>query len=70
MNVTEFRVEMLRHDDTNDTLAKALNVTSVTISNKINGNTDWTRPELSALRKRYSMSNDRFMEIFFDEKVS
>jgi plasmid maintenance system antidote protein VapI len=65
MNSREFRVEMLRHDDTNEKLAKDLNVTSITISNKIKGRTSWTYNEMVQVKNRYSLDNDRFYEIFF-----
>lgn len=71
MNIKELKVEMLRHDDTGEDLAKALNITRQTLSRKLNSeNADFTQGEIAAIQKRYQLSGDRITEIFFAEAVS
>lgn len=71
MNVTELKVEMLRNGDTVDDLAKALNITRVTLYNKMNRNkSDFTLGEMIFIMERYRLSADRMMQIFFTSEVS
>lgn len=71
MNITELKVEMLRNGDTVDDLAKALNITRVTLYNKMNRNkTDFTLGEMYIIRDRYHLSAERMMQIFFASEVS
>lgn len=67
MNTTELRVEMVRHDDTGLTLAKALGISNVTLSNKMNPNKDdeFTQSEIRTIKERYELSDVRTNEIFF-----
>lgn len=71
MNIKELKVEMLRHDDTSEDLAKALNITRQTLSRKFNSdNADFTQSEIAAIQKRYQLSGERISEIFFADMVS
>ena len=71
MNIKELKVEMIRHDDTGEDLAKALNISRQTLSKKINSdNADFTQGEIAAIQKRYNLSGDRVSEIFFADYVS
>lgn len=71
MNIKELKVEMIRHDDTGEDLAKALNITRQTLSKKINSdNADFTQGEIAVIQKRYNLSGDRISEIFFADYVS
>jgi hypothetical protein len=71
MNITELKVEMLRNGDTVDDLAKALNITRVTLYNKMNRNkTDFTLGEMYIIMDRYHLSAERMMQIFFASGVS
>lgn len=71
MNSTELRVEMLRHDDTGEELAKALKITRQTLSRKLNSDgADFTQGEIATIQRRYQLSGDRIAEIFFAENVS
>ncbi len=71
MNVKELKVEMLRHGDTGVTLARALNISNVSLSNKMNGkNTEFTQSEIMCIKKRYELSDTRMTEIFFADYVS
>ena len=71
MNAKELKAEMIRHDDTGETLAKALNITRQTLSRKMNDNgAEFTQSEISIIKERYDLSGDRINMIFFAEKVS
>lgn len=69
MNKTELQVEMLRHDDTSQSLAAKIGISNVSFSNKMNGKLDFTRHEMNDIRKQYELSDTRFMEIFFASEV-
>jgi len=64
MNVKELKVEMLRHGDTCGELAKALGFSSVSMTSRLKGKTDFTRTEIEIIRDRYDLSADRIVEIF------
>lgn len=71
MNVKELRAEMVLHDDTGETLAKALNISRQTLSRKMNDNgAEFTQSEIGIIKNRYDLSGDRINAIFFAEKVS
>lgn len=71
MNIKELKIEMLRHDDTGESLAKALGVTRQTLSRKIHcDGTDFTQGEITTIKERYQLSSDRVTEIFFADVVS
>jgi len=67
MNCNELKVEMMRHNDTGDTLASALNITRSSLSNKMNGtnNREFTQREISIIKERYELTDTRLIEIFF-----
>lgn len=64
MNVKELKVEMLRHGDTCGELAKALGFSSVSMSSRLSGKTDFSRREIEIIRDRYDLSADRVVQIF------
>lgn len=71
MNVKELKVEMIRHNDTVDTLAKAIGKSRSTLSKKINSDRgDFTQSEISAISDRYQLTSERVTEIFFADLVS
>lgn len=65
MNTKELKVEMMRHDETGKILAKALGISEVSFSFKINENgSAFTRPEIEIIAKRYNLTPERVVEIF------
>ena len=71
MNIKELKVEMLRHDDTGDDLARALGITRQTLSRKIHSEgAEFTQKEIATIQTRYTLSGERVSEIFFAEYVS
>lgn len=67
MNRRAFDACMVYNNDNRDTLAAALNVKKETIGNKIRGATDFKLSEICILRKRWNLTNEKLLEIFFDE---
>lgn len=66
MNKAELKVEMIRHNDTGEDLANALNITRQTLSRKMNDtNAFFTQGEISIIRTRYELTGERIEQIFF-----
>lgn len=71
MNNTELKIEMMRHGDNGEDLAKVLNITRQTLSRKMNDpESDFTQKEIRLMIDRYGLSGDRVKEIFFADEVS
>lgn len=67
MNTKELKVEMLRHGDTGVTLSKALGMSEVSFSNKLNAkDTEFTQSDIATIRKRYDLTPERVVEIFLE----
>lgn len=66
MNGTELRVEMIRHNETGEQLAKALGITRTTLSAKMNNrNAEFTQKEIATIKDHYGLTPERMAEIFF-----
>lgn len=70
MNRNELRAHMARHGDTNETMAKALNMSVVSFSVKINGRQDFTQSEIQGIIDRYKLEAPEVITIFFTPEVS
>jgi len=65
MNKALLRSVMVLFGDTNKTLAKYLGISEKSVSDKINENgTEFKLQEMRAIRKRYSLSDEQFSDIF------
>lgn len=60
----EFRAEMVRFGDRQEDLARALGISTVTLSAKINGDRDFTQGEITLIALRYGLSAAAIMRIF------
>lgn len=60
----EFRAEMVRFGDRQEDLARALGISTVTLSAKINGDRDFTQGEITLIALRYGLSAADIMRIF------
>ena len=58
---------MVYHGDTQKDLADALGITEQTISEKINGISDFKQSEIKALIRRWNLTPAEHDEIFFGE---
>ena len=66
----ELRAHMARHGDTNETLAKALGISYVAFSQKINAKQSFTQSEIQIIINRYNLSPKDVHNIFFAPEVS
>ena len=67
MNKALLRSVMVLHDDTNQTLAEYLGISTKSVNDKINeNNTEFKQSEIAAIKKRYSLSDEQVSNIFFN----
>ena len=67
MNKLKLLAVMAEHGDNQTKLADCLGISRVTLSKKINEkrNAVFTQPEMSAIKKRYQLSDSDISAIFF-----
>lgn len=72
MNKPLFLSVMVKNQDTQGTLAKAMGLSLSRLNAKINerGGAAFTQSEIAFIIQRYSLTNDEAMEIFFASRVS
>lgn len=72
MNKSLFLSVMVKNQDTQGTLAKAMGLSLSRLNAKINerGGAAFTQTEIAFIIQRYGLTNDEAMEIFFASKVS
>lgn len=70
MNKLELKAELVRQGKTYDNVAETIGISLVSFNRKINDKTEFSLSELTAIKKCLNLSDKRFKEIFFDEKVS
>lgn len=71
MNKKLLKSEMVLHDDTNSSLAEALEISPQTLSAKINETkgAEFTQREMKKIRTRYKLPDSKFLDIFFADLV-
>lgn len=65
MNKNLFKSFMVLHEDTQRTVAEALKVSDQTISDKINGVSDFKQSEIKTLIERWGLTPEQVDNIFF-----
>lgn len=66
MDKNLLRSVMVRHGDTNASLAEYLGITEQSVSNKINENgTEFKQGEIFKIKARYDLDSDMVDRIFF-----
>ena len=70
MNSKLFKIHMIRNNDTQAILAEVLDLPQSAISARINGKTEFRQNEINTIRKRWDLSNEDTVDIFFEEEVS
>ncbi len=66
MDKSLLRSIMVRHGDTNASLAEYLGITEQSVSNKINENgTEFKQGEIFKIKSRYGLDSDMVDRIFF-----
>lgn len=70
MNGTSLKSVMVKHNDTQEKLAEVLDLPVSGLNARINGKIDFRRSEINAIRRRYGLSPEETISIFFEEEVS
>lgn len=66
MNSALLRSIMVLHGDTNKDLANYLEITEVSVSNKINENgTEFKQGEIAKIKEKYGLTMEQVESIFF-----
>lgn len=65
MNKNAFRAIIAYHGDTQKEVADALGISVQTVSDKVNGYTDFKQGEIKILIERYNLTPEQVDEIFF-----
>lgn len=60
------RSKMVLFDDTNESLAEALNISRQTMSAKITGKTDFKQSEIKVIVERYKLTPEETEQTFFN----
>lgn len=69
MNKNLMKSVMALHGDTQKSIAELLNLSEQTISEKMNGLSDFKQSEIKLLIDRYKLTPDQVDDIFFGEPV-
>ena len=70
MNTVLLKVAMLKNNDTQLKLAEALHLPASAVSERINGKRDFRQNEMDIIKKRYNLTPEEMVAIFFAEEVS
>ncbi|MBQ1791225.1 MAG: helix-turn-helix transcriptional regulator [Oscillospiraceae bacterium] len=65
MNSNLLKAEMVKNGDTQTKLAEALGMTTSCLNQRINGSVDFRKNEINEIRKRYHLTAEQTIEIFF-----
>lgn len=66
MNKRAFKSVMVYHGDTQKDVAAALGITEPTVSNKLNGLSDFKQSEIKILIDRYNLTPAQVDQMFFE----
>lgn len=70
MNKQKLRAQMALHGDNDSTLAKALEISRKSMSEKINNKQTFKQGEMQKIIDRYNLTADDIQGIFFTQEVS
>jgi hypothetical protein len=70
MNTTLFKSHMAKNNDTQTILADVMSLAQSAISARINGKIEFRQNEINFIRRRWSLSDQETVDIFFDDEVS
>ena len=70
MNKPLMKAMIAKNNDTQGSLAKALSLPQSALSHRINGTIDFRLSEINCIRKRYKLTDEETVDIFFDKIVS
>ena len=69
MNITELKVEMTRHGMSVCDLANKIGISKKAMYAKLARKSQFTQPEIVAIRSALKLNDKRMIEIFFDRSV-
>lgn len=70
MNTLQFNVYKVKNNDTQAILAEAMGIPQSALSARINGKIEFRQNEINFIRKRWSLTDQETVDIFFSDKVS
>lgn len=70
MSKNELKAVMIRYGDRQEDLAAAIDMTPGTLSDKINGKTQFKQDEIAAIALRYKLTAEDIQRIFFAKTVN
>lgn len=70
MNEMELRAELARQGYTIPSFSQAIGISKKAGYEKVKGITNFTQPELAKAKQVLSLTDQRFLSIFFDDIVS
>ena len=70
LNKPLIRSMLAKHGDNYGTLSTLLGLPQSGVSNRINGKVDFRLSEINCIRKRYKLTAEETVDIFFDQAVS
>ena len=70
MNTTTFRIYMIKNHENQTKLADDMGIAQSALSYRINGKIEWRESEINFFRKRWKLSDQETVDIFFTEEVS
>ena len=65
MNLNLLKYHMLENNDTIESLAEDMKLHYNTVSLKLNGKREFTQQEIALISKRYNLTADEVVKIFF-----
>ena len=70
MNCNLLKATIVKNGDTQEKLAKDMGLPTSALNMRINGKIEFRRSEINKIRKRYSLSPEETILIFFEDEVS
>ena len=65
MNTAKLKSIMILHGETQSALADAMGLPQSALSARMNGKYDFRQNEINFIRKRYALTDEQTVEIFF-----
>jgi hypothetical protein len=70
VNKGNMKAAMAKNNDTQEKLAEYLGLQASGVCARINGKVEFRRSEIEAIKKRYNLSPEETMDIFFSNDAS
>ena len=70
MNSSSMKAAMAKNHDTQEKLAEFLGLQTSGVNARIHGRVEFRRSEIEAIRKRYNLSPEETVDIFFNDAAS